>query len=87
MTQKLLTVGFISLGCPKNVIDSERMLAEIAQTGLLITEESYNADVIVVNTCGFIEPAINESLEAIRQAVEQKLRGNVKKVVVVIQVV
>jgi ribosomal protein S12 methylthiotransferase len=83
MTQKSVTVGFISLGCPKNVIDSERMLAEIVKAGLIITSESYKADVIVVNTCGFIEPAINESLEAIRQAVEQKLCGNVKKVIVV----
>ncbi|OHB84540.1 MAG: ribosomal protein S12 methylthiotransferase RimO [Planctomycetes bacterium RBG_19FT_COMBO_48_8] len=77
-----ITVGFISLGCPKNVVDSERMLAEIAQAGFLITAEADNADVIVVNTCGFIAPAEAESLEAIQHAVDRKVSGAVKKVVV-----
>ncbi len=77
-----LTVGFISLGCPKNVVDSERMLAEIAQAGFPITAEPDNADVVVINTCGFIAPARDESLDAIRHAVGRKRRGAVKKVVV-----
>jgi ribosomal protein S12 methylthiotransferase len=77
-----ITVGFIALGCPKNVVDSERMLAEIAEAGLLITAEPDNADVVVVNTCGFIEPATAESLSAIRHAVDCKLTGTVKKVIV-----
>ena len=76
------TVGFISLGCPKNVVDSERMLAEIAQAGFLITAEPDNADVVVVNTCGFIAPATAESLEAIKHAVDCKRNGVVKKVIV-----
>ncbi|MHC4425974.1 MAG: 30S ribosomal protein S12 methylthiotransferase RimO, partial [Planctomycetota bacterium] len=84
MTQKKqeTTVGFVSLGCPKNVVDSERMLAEIARAGFRITAETDNADVVVVNTCGFIAPAKAESLEAIRRAVDCKLSGAVKKVVV-----
>jgi len=77
-----ITVGFVSLGCPKNTVDSERMLAEIAQAGFAITYESCNADVVVVNTCGFIAPAEAESLEAIRRAVDCKLSGSVRKVVV-----
>ena len=77
-----MTVGFVSLGCPKNVVDSERMLAEIAQAGFPITDETDNADVVVVNTCGFIAPAEAESLEVIKHAVECKLSGAVKKVVV-----
>lgn len=77
-----ITVGFVSLGCPKNVVDSERMLAEIAQAGLTITTTSDNADVVVINTCGFIAPAQAESLGAIRNAVDRKRRGRVKKVVV-----
>ncbi len=80
--QESITVGFISLGCPKNVVDSERMLAEIAQAGFLITAEPDNADVVVINTCGFIAPAKAESLEAIRHAVDCKLNGTVKKVIV-----
>jgi len=77
-----ITVGFVSLGCPKNVVDSERMLAEIVQAGFPITNETDNADVVVVNTCGFIAPAEAESLEAIKHAVDCKLNGAVKKVVV-----
>ena len=80
--QKNITVGFISLGCPKNTVDSERMLAEIAEAGFLISAEPYIADVVIINTCGFITPAKDESLEAIRSAVNQKFTGNVKKVIV-----
>jgi ribosomal protein S12 methylthiotransferase len=80
--QKSVTVGFISLGCPKNVVDSEKMLAEIAQAGFFITGQSDNADVIIINTCGFIEPAKVEALEAIRQAVDCKQKGRAKKVIV-----
>jgi len=60
--QKAITVSFVALGCPKNIIDSEKMLAAIAQSGLLIVSESDNADVVVINTCGFIEPAKAEAL-------------------------
>jgi len=77
-----VTVGFIALGCPKNLVDSERMLAEIAQAGFVITSEPDNADVIVINTCGFIAPAKAESLEAIKNAVDRKCSGDIKKVIV-----
>ncbi len=80
--QKAATVGFIALGCPKNVVDSERMLAEIAQAGFVITADAENADVVVINTCGFIAPARDEAIEAIEQAVDCKREGTVKKVVV-----
>ena len=70
------------MGCPKNVVDSEKMLAEIAKGGFLIAGQADNADVIVVNTCGFIAPATDESLEAVRWAVGCKLNGTVKKVIV-----
>jgi len=79
---KSITIGFTSLGCPKNVVDSERMLAEIAQAGFLIAAEPDSADVVVINTCCFIAPAKAESLEAIRHAVDCKLNGTVKKVIV-----
>jgi len=77
-----VTIGFIALGCPKNIVDSERMLAEIAEAGFVINAESDTADVVVINTCGFIAPAKAESLEAIRRAVDRKLSGSVKKVIV-----
>ena len=80
--KQIISVGFVSLGCPKNSVDSERMLAEIAQAGFAITGQADNADVVVVNTCGFIAPAEAESLEAIRHAVDCKSRGSVTKVIV-----
>lgn len=80
--QSPVTVGFVALGCPKNVVDSERMLADIVQAGFLIAAEPSQADVVIVNTCGFIEPAQVESLEAIREALANKRVGNVRKVIV-----
>ncbi len=80
--QKPITVGFVALGCPKNIVDSERMLAEIAEAGLVITTEPDDADVVVINTCGFIAPAKAEALEAVKHAVDCKLKGTVKKVIV-----
>lgn len=77
-----MTVGFVALGCPKNVVDSERMLAQIAQAGFLIAADPERADVVVINTCGFIEPARAESFEAIRQVLANKKMGHVHKVVV-----
>ncbi len=82
--RKKVTVGFIALGCPKNIVDSERMLAEIARAGLLIAAEPENADVVVINTCGFIAPAKAEALEAVKRAVDCKRnpQRRVKKVIV-----
>jgi ribosomal protein S12 methylthiotransferase len=80
--KKKVTVGFVSLGCPKNVVDSERMLAEIVRAGFSITAETDNADVVVINTCGFIAPAEAESIDAIKHAVDCKFSGVVKKVVI-----
>ena len=80
--QKPVTVGFIALGCPKNVVDSEKMLAQIVEADFLITAEASDADVVVINTCGFIAPAKAEALEAIKHAVKFKTIGSVKKVIV-----
>jgi ribosomal protein S12 methylthiotransferase len=80
--QNQVTVGFVALGCPKNMVDSEKMLAHLAEAGFLIAAEPEQADVVVINTCGFIEPATLESLEAVEQAIAHKKMGNVQKVVV-----
>src|SRR4030042_1366128 len=79
---KPLTVGFIALGCPKNIVDSEKMLALIAQAGFVIDYDADNADVVVINTCGFIQPAVDEATEAITRALTRKRKGKVKKVVI-----
>lgn len=76
------TVGFIALGCPKNIVDAEKMLAHIGSEGFILTNNTDNADVIVVNTCGFIEPAKIEAIDAIKDAVKLKKKGSVKKVIV-----
>ena len=65
MRRNRITVGFVALGCPKNMVDSERMLAQIAEAGFIIISEPYEADVIVINTCGFIAPAEAESAGAV----------------------
>jgi len=79
---KSITVGFVSLGCPKNTVDSERMLAEIIQAGCLISSDPDDADVVVINTCGFIAPARQEAVETIKHAVDCKRKGSVKKIIV-----
>ncbi len=78
-----IKVSFISLGCPKNTVDSERMLAEIVQAGFLLASEPQDSDVVVINTCGFIEPAKLEAIETIKAAVELKNIAVVKKVIAV----
>ncbi len=78
----LITVGFVALGCPKNMVDSERMLAEIAQNQLVISAELEQADVVIINTCGFIAPAKAEAMSVINEAIEWKRTGQVKKVIV-----
>ncbi len=74
--------AFVSLGCPKNLVDSERMLGRLAQDGYALTPDADGADVVVINTCGFIEPARQESLSVIREMLDLKRQGRVGAVVV-----
>jgi ribosomal protein S12 methylthiotransferase len=76
------TFAFVSLGCPKNLVDSERMLGKLAQEGYALTPDAHGADVVVVNTCGFIEQARQESLAVIREMLDLKQQGHVGAVVV-----
>ncbi|MBN1344524.1 MAG: 30S ribosomal protein S12 methylthiotransferase RimO [Phycisphaerae bacterium] len=78
-----IVVGFISLGCAKNLVDSEVMLARLAEAGCAVTADLADADAIVVNTCGFLDAARQEALEAIRQAVDCKRTGRCRRLVVV----
>jgi len=64
-------VGFVSLGCPKALVDSERILTQLRAEGYLISPSYDDADLVVVNTCGFIDAAVEESLEAIGEALEE----------------
>ena len=76
------TFAFVSLGCPKNLVDSERMLGKLAQDGYTLSPDADGADVVIVNTCGFIEPARQESLGVIREMLQLKEQGRVGAVVV-----
>lgn len=75
-------IAFVSLGCPKNLVDSEKMLGLLAEDGLVPTADHDDADAIVVNTCGFLEAAKDESLEVIREAGERRRAGQIKRLVV-----
>lgn len=68
------SIGFVSLGCPKNLVDSERILTELRTDGYNIVPSYENVDLVIVNTCGFIDSAVQESLEAIGEALEENGR-------------
>ena len=75
-------VGFISLGCPKNLVDSEVMLGLLNRDGHEITASAQDAEIIVVNTCGFIESAKQESIDTILEMAQRKVDGNCRKLIV-----
>jgi ribosomal protein S12 methylthiotransferase len=75
-------VGFVSLGCPKNLVDSEVMMGLLARAGAELTRRAEDADVIVVNTCSFIESAQQESVNTILEMAAHKTAGNAKKLIV-----
>src|SRR6516225_3830408 len=75
-------VGFVSLGCPKNLVDSEVMMGLLQTGGAEITAHAGEADVIVVNTCSFIDTAKQESVNTILEMAQHKISGRAKKLVV-----
>src|SRR5437899_313367 len=75
-------VGFISLGCPKNLVDSEVMMGQLKLNGYEITADAGEADTVVVNTCGFIDSAKKESIEAILEAARLKTNGKATRLIV-----
>jgi ribosomal protein S12 methylthiotransferase len=75
-------VGFVSLGCPKNLVDSEVMMGILARAGYEITPRAGDADVLVVNTCSFIAPAQKESVQSILEMAEYKKFGRAQKLIV-----
>ncbi|MGN6728088.1 MAG: 30S ribosomal protein S12 methylthiotransferase RimO, partial [Tepidisphaeraceae bacterium] len=71
-SQKVESVAFVSLGCAKNLVDSERMLGLLAADGITITPDAADADAIVINTCGFLEASKDESMREINDAIALK---------------
>lgn len=84
--REVQSVAFVSLGCPKNLVDSEKMLGLLAEDGIAVTPDHEEADAIVINTCGFLEASKIESLEVIREALAAKAaaekEGRSKRVIV-----
>ena len=77
-----IKVGLISLGCPKNQVDSEMMLSKLSAAGYEIVDDAYSADIVVINTCGFIEDAKKEAIENILEMADLKKDGIIKKILV-----
>jgi ribosomal protein S12 methylthiotransferase len=75
-------IGFVSLGCPKNLVDSEVMMGLLNQAGAEITNRPEAADILVVNTCSFIDKAKQESIDTILQMAQHKLSGKARKLIV-----
>ena len=74
MSNSTPNIGFVSLGCPKNLVDSERILTELRADGYNIVPSYENVDLVIVNTCGFIDSAVQESIEAIGEALQENGR-------------
>jgi ribosomal protein S12 methylthiotransferase len=77
-----LKIGFVSLGCPKNLVDTEVMMGQLTHAGHELTPHPSDADVIVVNTCSFIDPAKQESVDTILEMAEYKKSGRAQKLIV-----
>jgi ribosomal protein S12 methylthiotransferase len=77
-----LKIGFVSLGCPKNLVDSEVMMGQLTASGHELTPHPSEADVIVVNTCSFIDPAKQESVDTILEMAEYKKTGRAQRLIV-----
>src|SRR5580698_1755986 len=77
-----LRIGFVSLGCPKNLVDSEVMMGLLDHAGARIVSDPTSADVLVVNTCSFIDSAKQESVDTILEMARHKTHGKAQKLIV-----
>jgi ribosomal protein S12 methylthiotransferase len=82
VNEQLVSVSFVSLGCPKNLVDSEKMLARLAEGGCVVGAPMDDCEVIVINTCGFLVDARDEAMGVISEALEHKAAGRAARVVV-----
>jgi len=72
-------VAFVALGCAKNLVDSEKMLGQLAQAGCVVGADEADADVVVINTCGFLDASRIEADEVVSEALERKSKGSLKR--------
>ena len=78
----MANIGFISLGCAKNQVDCERMMYRVQEAGHIVQADVIGADVVVINTCGFIDSAKSEAIDFILQMGQLKANGNIGKILV-----
>ncbi|MEK6733067.1 MAG: 30S ribosomal protein S12 methylthiotransferase RimO, partial [Candidatus Omnitrophota bacterium] len=71
------TFSIISLGCPRNTVDSEKLISEFTAKGYIFKKESQSSDLLVINTCAFIEDAKKESIDAILKVIDAKKNGDI----------
>jgi ribosomal protein S12 methylthiotransferase len=83
MNSPITTVSFVSLGCFKNTVDTEVLGGMLTEMGVCIVSSYEEADWIIINTCGFIQPAKEESISEILSALEMKAEGKVRHVAVI----
>ncbi len=76
-----ITVAMVSLGCPKNQVDAESMLGKIAQSNFFVTTDLENTDVVIINTCGFIDPAKKEAISEMRYFAQLKEQGQIQRII------
>src|SRR5690242_16290036 len=77
-----MKIGFVSLGCPKNLVDSEVMMGLLAERGHQLTSQASEAEILVINTCSFIHPAQQESVDTVLEMAEHKKTGKARKLIV-----
>ena len=82
VTCGMTNISLISLGCPNNQVDSEVILGRLARDGLVCTSSGEEADMVIVNTCAFIQEAVKESIEVILELAQAKKRGMINKLIV-----
>ena len=75
-------INVVTLGCPKNIVDSEYLLGQLSHGNIQLVASADDADTVIINTCGFIKDAKQESIDTIMEAVKKKNRGELKKIVV-----
>jgi len=76
------TIGIISLGCPRNLVDSEKLILEFTKRGYRFKEDAMKSNIAIVNTCAFIEDAKKESIDSILRVIDAKKKGDIKRIIV-----
>ena len=75
-------IGLVSLGCPKNLVDSEALLGDLTRNGYELTAKENEADILIINTCGFLQASVKESIDTILEMARHKTSGKCQQLIV-----